>query len=74
MKKPLLVLIGVVLFNTTLPVLAGPNWALIEDGRKAHAGRMHQGSSNEVTPQQQESKNAKMQKMMKGCHAMMNQS
>ena len=72
MKQPLLVLIGVVLFNTTLPVLAGPNWALIEDGRKAQAARMHQGSSKEATTQQQDSKNAKMQKMMKECQAMMN--
>lgn len=70
MKKLLLPLIGVVLFNTTLPVLAGPNWALIEDGRKAQAARMHQGLSKEAT-QQQDSKNAKMQRMMKECQAMM---
>lgn len=74
MKKPLFVFIGVVLFNTTAPVLAGPNWALIEDGRKAQSARMHQGLSKETAIQLPESKDAKMQKMMKECQEMMNKS
>ena len=71
MKKPLLALIGVVLFNTTLPVLAEPNWTLIESGRKAQGAWVHHGSSKEARVQQQESQNVKMQKMMKECQAMM---
>lgn len=70
-EKPLLALIGVVLFDTTLPVVAEPNWALIEDGRKIQATRMHRGLSNETTTGQRESKKAKIQKMMKECQTMM---
>ncbi len=72
MNKLLLASIGAVVFSTTLPVFAGPNWALIEDGRKAQAARIHQGSSQEATSQQQNSKSEKMQHMMKECQAMMN--
>lgn len=72
MKKLLLAFIGIVLINTTFPVLAGPNWPLIEEGRKAQSIRMHQESSAEATTRQQASKNAKMEKMMKECQEMMN--
>lgn len=76
MKSLLIILIGVLTIGATLPAIAGPDWQLIEQSRKAKLVRMQQEkmasqtkSSGSSTPEtaQPVDKDAGHDKMMKEC-------
>lgn len=48
MKKSLIILIGVFSIGAALPVVAGPDWQLIEQGRKAKSARMQQAAAQQT--------------------------
>ncbi|MGH8806431.1 MAG: hypothetical protein ACREX0_00965 [Noviherbaspirillum sp.] len=82
MKKSLAILIGVLSIGAALPAIAGPDWQLIEQGRKAQAARMQQaaaqqaqtsGSSTSSTTQPVD-KDVNKEQMMKECAEMMKKS
>ncbi len=81
MKNLLITLIGVLAIGATLPAVAGPDWQLIEQGRKAKLARMQQaapqaqtsGSSTPATSQQSGAE-AQKDNMMKECMDMMKKS
>lgn len=79
MKNLLITLIGVVSIGATFPAAAGPDWQIIEQGRKAKLARLQQaatpqaqtsGSSTSGTSQSGD-KDAQHEKMMKECMDMM---
>lgn len=74
MKKTLITLIGVLSFGATLPALAGPDWQLIEQGRKAKAEHMHVAQAQQEQTPQQSDKQAQMEQMMTTCMEMMKKS
>lgn len=77
MKTLLIFMIGVITFGTTLPVLAGPNWQIIEQGRKAKLAQMKYGDMrqaagfNNGTVSAHESNDDQKAQMMKACMEMM---
>ncbi|RZI40328.1 hypothetical protein EGT07_23580 [Herbaspirillum sp. HC18] len=73
MKSLLIALTGVLVIGATLPAVAGPDWQLIEQGRKAKLVRMQQAaaaqgptSGSSTTDQEAHTK-----QMMKECAEMM---
>ena len=79
MKKNFLTLLSVASFATALPACAGPDWQIIEHGRKVEAERMRQEQAQRAQEEQQ--KNVQLpgnqpyrEKMMKACMEMMNKS
>lgn len=76
MKTVLIPLIGALTLGTALPAIAGPDWQLIEQARKAKQARLQQGataaqsagSSGAGTLQQDE---MRRNQMMKDCMDMM---
>jgi hypothetical protein len=79
MKKALFVLIGTLTIGATLPAVAGPDWQLIEQGRKAklvklkkeRAAQAQTLQSIEPSNSQQADKDKHMKKTMKECADMM---
>lgn len=77
MKTVLLTLMGALTFGAALPVLAGPDWQVIEHARKAKLIRMQQKAAQEQrsgrdgATQQDEARKAQM---MKECQEMMKKS
>lgn len=68
MKKMIVALIGVA---AVLPAFAGPDWQIIEHGRKVKAERMRaERTMQEQTPQQIDEHS----QMMKDCMEMMKKS
>ncbi|MBD8531633.1 MULTISPECIES: hypothetical protein [unclassified Massilia] len=75
MKKFLVTVVSAMSFAATLPAFAGPDWQIIEHGRKVKAERMRQEQARRAqeNPKQSGSKTGKEQ-MMKECIEMMNKS
>lgn len=81
MKKSFMTLIGALSLGAALPALAGPDWQLLEHGRKAKAARMQaaaqpaqtSGSSTSSTSQPDD-RSANKEQMMKECAEMMKKS
>ena len=79
MKKFLVTVVSAMSFAATLPAFAGPDWQIIEHGRKVKAERMRQEQArraqekSQENPKQSGSKTGKEQ-MMKECMEMMNKS
>jgi hypothetical protein len=83
MKTLLIALIGVAAIDATLPAYAGPDWLLIEHGRKAKLGRMQEAAAETAAAKapapigtapnvaQVRDKSDHHEKMMKECAAMM---
>jgi hypothetical protein len=82
MKTLLGAIIGVIAIGATLPAVAGPDWQIIEHGRKVKAERMQQAAAAaaaqtpahvglEAQPPQTMAANSDHEKMMKECAAMM---
>lgn len=86
MKKLLLTLLCLTTIGATIPAFAGPDWNLIEQGRKAKQLELAQASANKgqagmegkmdhqmaktMDPKMQE----QMEAMMKSCQEMMKKS
>lgn len=76
MKKLLLTLLCISTLSTAFPAFAGPDWQLIEQGRKAKQAQMMRaankapqaGMNHQMDPKMHE----KMDQMMKDCQEMMN--
>lgn len=82
MKKLIFIaLFGMSSIGATLPAFAGPNWQLIEDGRKAKREQMAQeravqaqlSQQAEGKQQQHPDSQKQMEKMMQECAKMMKQ-
>lgn len=72
MKKIFLALVSVVSFTTALPTFAGPDWQIIEHGRKVKAERMQQEQARRAHEEQQKNlqqpeQQAEKNRMMKAC-------
>ena len=75
MKKLLLMLLCISTLSTAFPAFAGPDWQLIEQGRKAKQAQMMRaankapqaGMDRQMDPKMHE----KMDQMMKDCQEMM---
>ncbi|MBF8179640.1 MAG: hypothetical protein K2Y13_05900 [Burkholderiaceae bacterium] len=75
MKKLLLTLLCISSLSAAFPAFAGPDWQLIEQGRKAKQTQMMQaankasqsGMDHQMDPKMHE----KMDQMMKDCQEMM---
>jgi cytochrome c-type biogenesis protein CcmH/NrfG len=79
MKKFLFTLLSVASFATALPAFAGPDWQIIEHGRKVKAERMRQEQAQRAKEEQQKNvqlpgNQADKERMMKACMEMMNKS
>jgi cytochrome c-type biogenesis protein CcmH/NrfG len=79
MKKFFLTLLGAASFATALPAFAGPDWQIIEHGRKVKAERMRQEQAQRAQEEQQKNvqlpgNQADREQMMKACMEMMNKS
>ena len=79
MKKIFLGLISVASFSTALSAFAGPDWQIIEHGRKVKAERMRQGQTRQAQEEQQKNlqqpdNQAEKDRMMKACMEMMTKS
>lgn len=81
MKKLLVTLTGVLSIGAVLPAFAGPDWQLIEQGRKAKAASTQQVEQQAQTSEssasgtsQSTDGNAGMEQMMKECAEMMKTS
>jgi hypothetical protein len=83
MKTLLSAIIGVIAVGATLPAVAGPDWQIIEHGRKAKLERMQQAAAAAQTaapvslaaqPVQTMAPNSDHEKMMKECAEMMKQA
>jgi hypothetical protein len=72
MKKALITLLGVVVLGATLPALAGPDFQLIEQARKAKQERLRLAQAQQQQTPPQSDQHAQMEQMMKMCMAMMN--
>ncbi|WP_076591347.1 hypothetical protein [Herminiimonas arsenitoxidans] len=78
MKKLLLTLLCISTLSAAFPAFAGPDWQLIEQGRKAKQAQLTQaankapqaGMDHQMDPKMQE----KMDQMMKDCQEMMKKS
>jgi len=68
MKKMFVTLIGVM---AVLPAFAGPDWQLIEQGRKAKAEQMRAARAQQDQTRRQSDKHSRM---MKDCMEMMKKS
>jgi hypothetical protein len=79
MKKIFLALISVTAFTAALPAFAGPDWQIIEHGRKVKAERMRQEQAQRVkvvkhNKRQQPDDETEKDRMMKACMEMMAKS
>lgn len=87
MKKLLISLAGVLTIGAALPAIAGPDWQLIEQARKAKAIKMQRdvmqqsqltaadtGTPGASASSQQMDKGSHMDGMMKECAEMMKKS
>jgi len=79
MKKIFLALISVASFTIALPAFAGPDWQIIEHGRKVKAERMRQEQARQARQEQQKNlqqpdNQAEKDRMMKACMEMMAKS
>ena len=79
MKKIFLALISVASFTIALPAFAGPDWQIIEHGRKVKAERMLQEQARQAQEEQQKNlqqpnNQAEKDRMMKACMEMMAKS
>lgn len=79
MKKIFFTLLSVASFATALPAFAGPDWQIIEHGRKVKAERMRQEQAQRAQEEQQKNaqqpgKQTDKERMMKECMDMMNKS
>jgi Tfp pilus assembly protein PilE len=68
MKKTLVRLMAGVAFATALPAIAGPDWQIIELGRKVKAARLQQAQQQERLKHEQQ---ARTQAMLDACREMM---
>ncbi len=72
-------LIGIATFGAAVPALAGPDWQLIEQGRRAkiaqyekeRAMKMQASQGHAPNDTQRVSKDTQMDKLMQDCEAMM---
>jgi hypothetical protein len=82
MKTLLGAIIGAIAIGATLPAIAGPDWQIIEHGRKVKAARMQQAAAAAAAPApapvglaaqpaQTMAANSDYEKMMKECAEMM---
>ncbi|OGS97777.1 MAG: hypothetical protein A3K04_02295 [Gallionellales bacterium RBG_16_56_9] len=79
MKKLLITLTGALTIGAALPAIAGPDWQLIEQARKAKVERMQQVAAQQAPTSgsgasrisQPVDKDANQEKMMKECAEMM---
>ena len=76
MKIIIFDLVSVISFATALPAFAGPDWQIIEHGRKVTAERMRQEQAQRAHDEQQKNlqqpdNQAKKNRMMKACMEMM---
>lgn len=78
MKKSLVTLTGVLSLAVTLPAIAGPDWQLIEHGRKAKAAGMEQAAAQRAQTSggsaSSTSQPMNMEQMMRECAEMMKKS
>ena len=79
MKKFLFTLLSVASFATALPAFAGPDWQIIEHGRKVKAERMRQEQAQRTQDEQQKTlqlpgNQTDKEQMIKACMEMMNKS
>lgn len=79
MKKFLVTIVSAMSFAATLPALAGPDWQIIEHGRKVKAERMRQEQARRAqeNPQknsQQSGNQTSKEQMIKKCKEMMSKS
>lgn len=76
MKSLLIALTGVLAIGGTLPAFAGPDWQLIEQGRKAKSARLQQAAGSQVQHPGSSAtdKDAQKDRMMKECAEMMKKS
>lgn len=78
MKKSLATLTGVLSLAMTLPAIAGPDWKLIEHGRKAKATRTEQAAVQQTQTSGggalSAAKSMSKEQMMRECAEMMKKS
>lgn len=83
MKTLLITLIGALAIGATVPAYAGPDWQIVEHGRKVKLARMQQAAAetaarapaptgNAPGVAQTPGNNDQHERMMKECAAMMN--
>jgi hypothetical protein len=68
MKKMLISLVGAALIGAGNPAFAGPDWQIIEHGRKVAAERWRQAQAQENKHQQQSNQAAVAKQTTKPCH------
>ncbi len=83
MKTLVITLIGVIAIGATLPASAGPDWQVIEHGRKVKLERMQRAAATAQGPTpttqapdagQSMDKKAQHEKMLQECAAMMKEA